>query len=905
MKTRMYWSYATRSLARGGQRTLLAIFCVAVGVLAIVALQLVGGMINGALTSNVRDGNGGDVSVRNDFTPFTTAQLTSFDKLRAQDVISRYAAVSELSAQTEDATGTTQYYTLLAINPTTFPIAGSPIFQTPSGGSLQSVLGSNNVVVTTDLLTQLNAKVGDVIDSSSNDGRTIHATISGVIATAGYFNQPMMLVSLDDFSAVQSSSGLPVTFNRVFVNVPGDTDANAATAKTDIGNEFPLATVTTTKDALQNNQDNVQQIRYFLQIVGLLALLIGGVGIINTMQVLLRRRRIEIAMLKTTGYRRRDLYALFGLEAALIGLFGGIIGSAAGVGVSFLVKGLVERAFLIQLPSVIDPVTVGSGIAIGFCTALIFGLMPIVQASQVRPQAVLRDVSEGTSATSVILSLVLSGLLALLFFALAYSILQNLGVAIGAVGGAGLFLLLLSLVFGLVVFLISKLPVLERMRWWYLLLIGGGVLVSVAMTYLVPAFGALFLAISLLGLVVVFLPRTWKANIKMALRNIGRQKVRTVTTLVALFIGVFAIGLILTLGQNIQDKINNALSSAVQYNAYVFAGAKAKPALDQELARLSGLHGELINTAAQGVTPVLINGTPIRTIIQGVTGSGASRTGREETLSYLTQVEGFDLSHQSLPQVTITQGRNLGAADSGTDNIIMPTRAGLAPLHLKPGDTIVLANPATNAAVTLTVVGLYTSTSLGASGMIADNSVPTTLTNGNVVYIYSLKMDPKTAQQQLNEIQKAVPGVTPFSLAELTLFINQLLNNLIIMLTAIASLAMIAGIIIIANAVALAMLERRRELGILKSVGYTSRSVLSEVLLENGIVGFTGGVLAMLLVTLALTVLGKLVFKTDFGFGAPLVLGVVFGTAVVCMIVAASVAWGATRVRPLEVLRYE
>ncbi|HLJ81593.1 MAG TPA: FtsX-like permease family protein, partial [Ktedonobacterales bacterium] len=796
-------------------------------------------------------------------------------------------------------------YTLLAIDPATFPIAGSPIFQTPSGGSFQSVLGSNNVVVTTDLLTQLNAKVGDTIDAGSDDGRTVHATIAGVIATSGYFNQAMLLVSRDDYSALQSSSGLPVTYNLVFANVPGGTDANAATAKTDISNQFPFATVTTTKDALQNNEDSVQQIRYFLQIVGLLALLIGGVGIINTMQVLLRRRRIEIAMLKTTGYRRRDLYALFGLEAALIGLGGGVIGSAAGIGVSFLVKGLVENAFLIQLPATVDPLTVGAGVAIGFFTALIFGLMPIVQASQVRPQAVLRDVSEGTGTTSFVLTLVLAGLLALLFFALAYSILQNLGVAIGAVGGAGIFLLLLSLFFGLVVFLISKLPVLERIRWWYLLLIGAGVLVSAAMTYAVPAFGILFLAISLLGLVIVILPRTWKANVKMALRNIGRQKVRTVTTLVALFIGVFAIGLILTLGQNIQTKINDALSSAVQYNAYIFAGAKAKPALDEELTHISGLHGELINTGAQGVTPVSINGVPVTTILQGATGSGASKTGREETLAYLTQVEGFDLANHSLPDATITNGRNLGPADAGTNNIIMPTRSGLAPLNLKPGDTITLTNQATNKVVTLTVVGLYTSTSLNTSGMLSDNSVPTTLTNGNVVYIYSLKMDPKTAQQQLNEISKAVPGVTPFSLAELTLFINQLLNNLIIMLTAIASLAMIAGIIIIANAVALAMLERRRELGILKSVGYTSRSVLSEVLVENGIVGFTGGVLAMLLVTLALTVLGKLVFKTDFGFGAPIVLGLVFGTAAICMIVAASVAWGATRVRPLEVLRYE
>jgi ABC-type antimicrobial peptide transport system permease subunit len=147
--------------------------------------------------------------------------------------------------------------------------------------------------------------------------------------------------------------------------------------------------------------------------------------------------------------------------------------------------------------------------------------------------------------------------------------------------------------------------------------------------------------------------------------------------------------------------------------------------------------------------------------------------------------------------------------------------------------------------------------------------------------------------------------VQTFSFVELLLLINTLLNNLIIMLTAIASLAMIAGIIIIANAVALAMLERRRELGILKSVGFTSRSVLGEVLLENGMVGFTGALLAMLLVTLATTILSKAVFNSPFGVATPLVLGIVLATAAVCMAVAGFVAWGATRVRPLEVLRYE
>jgi putative ABC transport system permease protein len=92
MKARMYWTSATRQLSRGGQRTLLAVLCIAVGVLAIVSLQLVGNMVNTSLTGNIRDLNGGDLV----FTDFrlTADQLAYFDHLRSQGTISSYTAVA-------------------------------------------------------------------------------------------------------------------------------------------------------------------------------------------------------------------------------------------------------------------------------------------------------------------------------------------------------------------------------------------------------------------------------------------------------------------------------------------------------------------------------------------------------------------------------------------------------------------------------------------------------------------------------------------------------------------------------------------------------------------------------------------------------------------------------------------
>src|SRR6516225_12011066 len=94
MKATMYFNYTTRSLFRGGQRTVLAVFCVAVGVMAIVALQLVGLMVNNALTSNVRDANGGDIAVSSSTRPFTPGDLSYFDQLKTNGTITNYTAVT-------------------------------------------------------------------------------------------------------------------------------------------------------------------------------------------------------------------------------------------------------------------------------------------------------------------------------------------------------------------------------------------------------------------------------------------------------------------------------------------------------------------------------------------------------------------------------------------------------------------------------------------------------------------------------------------------------------------------------------------------------------------------------------------------------------------------------------------
>src|SRR5207244_9656396 len=105
----------------------------------------------------------------------------------------------------------------------------------------------------------------------------------------------------------------PAQYGTVYMTVPA---SNLTTVRTQLSQQFPSARVITATDLLKQRQSQVDQIRLFLRIVGLLALFIGGIGIINTMQVLLRRRQIEIAMLKTNSYCQVYLFSSFRLDVS-------------------------------------------------------------------------------------------------------------------------------------------------------------------------------------------------------------------------------------------------------------------------------------------------------------------------------------------------------------------------------------------------------------------------------------------------------------------------------------------------------------------------------------------------------------------------------------------------------------
>lgn len=919
-KLSLYFRYGTRSLRRGGQRTILGIFCIAVGVMAVVALRLAGDMINATLTTNVREDNGGDVSVVSTALPLTRADLTNVSRLQQEGVIQQYLAIGVERATLRRGTGRTLTSTINVLDdPSRYPLVGDPGFSNPANGTFTGALSGRTIVLTQYLASSMGVVPGDSVHMNLVGGNGIDVRVGAVIASGRSLavGSTAAYISGATFHSVSTQ---PESYGLVVMTTA--TNAQATKAASELQTDFPTATVQTVQQALNANVQAASQVTQYLEIIGLLALAIGGIGIVNTLQVMLSRRRVEIAMLKATGYRRVDLYAMFGIEVGILGLIGGVLGTGAGVAMSLVVKVLIENVINAPLVFEISAGALLTGVAVGVVTSLIFGLLPIVRAAGIRPQEVLRDLPEGSRVGSRAQVVGLYALVAALFIGLSATILSDFFLALQVVLYSIIGLLILAGVFSLILLIIGYLPVPERFSTPYVIAVAAAVAVASAITVASRGIGVALLVATASGFLVVLLPRSQRTVVKLALRSVGRARARTAGTLVALFAGVFTIGLILIVGQDISSEISNALSNLASYNVFVIAGSQQANAAAAATQNVPGLEGRRVTQDLQA-RPISVNGQPFAQTVGPAPRPGQGGGEREAALFELTGVEGYNLRANELPNpplaaarssTSISNGRELNQSDAGTNNVMVVNALHDAPLNMRVGDAIVVENTATNRQVTLNVVGFYALASRSGGSVsinfffepiLADRGVVTQLGSDNALSIVALKLNPNNKAEALRSIQTALPGTTVLDLADLGALVQQVLGNLVDLLIGIASLALFAGIVIIANTVALAMLERRREIGILKATGYTSRSVLSQVLLENGIVGGIGAVAGMAAVSGATALLGGLALKTSLAVSTPTVLVIIAGVILLSVLVAALVAWGPTRVRPLEVLRYE
>jgi putative ABC transport system permease protein len=122
----------------------------------------------------------------------------------------------------------------------------------------------------------------------------------------------------------------------------------------------------------------------FLAAIAGIALLVGGIGIMNIMLVSVTERTREIGIRKAIGALRRDILSQFLLESLILTLLGGLIGTVLGIGISFIGGAWVDVTAVVTGSTLL--LAVGFSVAVG----LIFGIYPAWQAAQMRPIQALR-----------------------------------------------------------------------------------------------------------------------------------------------------------------------------------------------------------------------------------------------------------------------------------------------------------------------------------------------------------------------------------------------------------------------------------------------------------------------------------------------------------------------------------
>jgi putative ABC transport system permease protein len=116
-----------------------------------------------------------------------------------------------------------------------------------------------------------------------------------------------------------------------------------------------------------------------------LALLVGGIVVMNIMLVAVTERTKEIGIRMAIGARRKDILLQFLIESATISATGGIIGIALG----FILAKVVTAAT--SMPSSIEPLSIVVAISVSASVGIFFGLYPASKASKLDPIEALRS----------------------------------------------------------------------------------------------------------------------------------------------------------------------------------------------------------------------------------------------------------------------------------------------------------------------------------------------------------------------------------------------------------------------------------------------------------------------------------------------------------------------------------
>ncbi len=396
------WDLAYRSLGRRRTRTALTVSGIVVGVAVIMILFSIVAGYGAQAQQLVRSLSGADLTVVNGtsiggggpearfgfFSPLTLNESVAQSVSQISGV---YSVTSQLSTfGTIDGNRAN----LVGVDPATY-IQATGGLNIVNGSFLPQDAGYQ-IVLGKAIADSLNVTVGQNVTISTTSSGDQTFMVVGIFETGTRFQENAGYLPL---SYIQTATNEPGQISEILVKAQNPNRVD--TISSAITSSISGVRVVTATSLLTAQSTLVNSLSTFFATIGLVALLAGSFGVVNTMLMSVTERVREIGTLKAIGARDSTVMKTFLTEAVLIGLIGGAIGVVIGVVGSFILPFFGVGAGLggggaFRIGASITPaITLNNvllSLGLGVVVGVLAGLYPAWRASRMNPVEALRHV---------------------------------------------------------------------------------------------------------------------------------------------------------------------------------------------------------------------------------------------------------------------------------------------------------------------------------------------------------------------------------------------------------------------------------------------------------------------------------------------------------------------------------